>query len=75
MRVIHDAVLGKERQSDAEGFSGDLLDSTSTKIATVVNGLIIGVNYTSTPDDLLLQNGLDMILMQNGTDNLLKQGN
>jgi hypothetical protein len=44
------------------GYTGDLNDSTYTKIATVVNGLITGVEFVVSGGNLLLEDGFYLLL-------------
>ena len=74
MPVKYDTILGKLRE-DTDGLTGELRDSTNTVIADVSRGLITAVYFTGVANDLLLQNGTDVLLLQTGgTDNLLTQG-
>jgi len=51
--------------SGGTGFSGELLDSTSTAIAVVLNGLIISTYFTPAAGFLLQEDGF-FILQENG---------
>lgn len=53
------------------GYTGDLLDSTYTKIATVVNGLIQSVDFVISGDALLLEDGF-YLLLEDGSHLLLE---
>lgn len=53
------------------GYTGDLLDSTSTKIATIVDGVITSVVFTSSAYKLLLEDA-SFLLLEDGSKLILE---